>query len=102
MPSLNLPFILGIANGEKLIGMGWGETATSNFSPVLKENVFTTISDSMCESFYKTELDSTILCTRDVPGQSICQGNKCLVQTITANNFNKFHEIFRGLWIFYW
>ena len=54
--------------------MGWGQTATSNFSPILKENVFTAISDSMCEEFYQTELDSSILCTRDVPGQSICQG----------------------------
>ena len=55
--------------------MGWGQTATSNFSPVLKENIFTKISDSMCEEFYQAELDSSILCTRDVPGQSICQGN---------------------------
>ena len=55
--------------------MGWGQTATSNFSPVLKENLFTAISDSMCEGFYQTELDSSILCTRDIPGQSICQGN---------------------------
>ena len=53
--------------------MGWGQTATSNFSPVLKENLFTAISDSMCEEFYQAELDSSILCTRDVPGQSICQ-----------------------------
>ena len=43
--------------------MGWGQTATSNFSPVLKENLFTAISDSMCEGFYQTELDSSILCT---------------------------------------
>ena len=72
--NINL-FLSGIANGEKLIGMGWGQTATSNFSPVLKENLFTAISDSMCEGFYQTELDPSILCTRDVPGQSICQGN---------------------------
>ena len=51
-----------------------GTNLISKFSSVLKEYMFNAISDCMCQEFCQAELDSTILCTYDVPGQSICQG----------------------------
>ena len=72
-----LPNILDqeLLNNEKILGMGWGRTKTSSFSNVLKENLFTIISDKACRKFYAQNLDSSIMCTRDDPGESICQGD---------------------------
>ena len=61
---------------ENLIGLGWGRTQDSRISKVLKENIFTTISDEECKRVYGSAIDGdVVLCTQDDPGQSVCQGD---------------------------
>ena len=61
---------------ENLIGLGWGRTQDSRISKVLKENIFTTISDEECKRVYGSVIDGdVVLCTQDDPGQSVCQGD---------------------------
>lgn len=67
---------LQLEQSSLLIGLGWGRTETSRFSNVLKENVFTVISDEDCQRVYGSFLNEKIVvCTQDSPGQSVCQGD---------------------------
>ena len=71
---------------------GLGTNLIFNFSPVLKEYMFNAISDCMCQEFCQAELDSTILCTCDLPGHEDNQ----FVKVNTCSDVNRFHNLHKG------